>query len=147
MVGKKTRPARLAKMYKLMGKPYALCSDDGLDCFRLVVEHLRKQGVDVPYTFGGYSMDNYGELYTMDKKRAQGVMLAFLNKLLDKVPVSRTLAGDVLVCSNKNQPDELFLTINAGNGNMIAVTYSVGVTQLPIGVGGYMIEEAYRCRV
>ena len=131
-----------------MGKPYCLSSPElGFDCFSLVVEDMKKLGVQVPETYKGRSTINYGGFFNEDPEKAKAMMVEFVAELLEEIPSAFASAGDILLARTKGSKNytQSFLAIHGGNGHMIVSAEIQGVTLLPIRV--YDISQAFRVRV
>lgn len=132
----------------LVGKPYCLSSPElGFDCFSLVVEYMRKSGVQVPETYKGRSTIDYGAFFSKDPEKAKTMMVEFVAELLEEVPSAFAFAGDILLARTKGSKNytQSFLAIHGGNGHMMVSAIEQGVTLLPIRV--YDISRAFRVRV
>ena len=129
----------------LVGSPYCLGSWDrkkGLDCFSLVGSYLKMRGVTLDREMEGVKIDDYKELFLREPEKAKALMVLYIEKHMDELPISKRLAGDVLLLSLANQGT--FLAIDGGNGNIVAASEENGVSVTPL--NHYSIEKAFRCR-
>jgi len=112
----------------LIGRPYCLggLGSSGLDCFTVVVEYLRKRGVDIPEDerFNGISLNNYREKY-IDNKNIINTAASYLSKKLIEILPSKAFAGDILMLERNGQT---FFAIDSGNGNIITANEELGIT-------------------
>lgn len=131
---------------RLVGQPYALGSQQGLDCFSAVVEYLRTRGVEVPADFEGHSTTEYKALFLSDPSEAKRLMVELVSSLLDEILPSFAFAGDILLARTPGSEtlSQSFLAIHGGNGCMLAATEEKGIYPLPIRV--YEIVRAFRIR-
>lgn len=131
---------------QLVGRPYALSSTKGLDCFSAVVEYLRLRSVLVPADFEGHSTSEYKALFLSDPSEAKYLMVKFMSSLLDEIRPAFAFAGDILLAHppGEDASSQNFLAIHGGNGVMLAATEERGIFPLPIRV--YEISRAFRIR-
>ena len=136
---------RLARRtMELVGKPYALNDEAGLDCFSLIVQYLQSYDIEIPDNFNGKSTATYKNYFTVDPVEAKQMMLDLMSSLLIPIDPNYAVAGDILFACPKDKLEQGFLAIHGGNSSMLAATTEKGVTILPMGL--YQIQKAFRVR-
>jgi hypothetical protein len=126
-----------------VGRPYGLGQ---ADCLTLLLDLCEHAGVPVPESFEGVTRESYADLYRTDPRRANEILMQFLESVADPIPTERTITGDILVAVPRHQPDhEPFLLIRAGGDRVLGAFADRGRVDLgPI--RGYQVLRAYRLR-
>lgn len=105
-----------------IGKKYELGETD---CFAIVFKYLKALNPSLPTEFGDISWTSYPTLFKLDKDEAYKKMLHFVEKFFPEKDVSLSLPGDILLVQLRDS--DPFLSINVGNGNLLASCPSLGV--------------------
>ena len=112
-----------------------------LDCFMVIYKYLKEVMPDLPTSFDNISIDQYGELFLSDKKKAKELMIRAVENYLEEVLPNQTVAGDILLAQYKGQLP--FLAIDAGNGNLMAASPGAGVSV--VSKKYYHVMRAFKC--
>ena len=130
-MGKTTQKPIIFDFSRTMtGRPFKLgYAQDGLDCFTLIVEYLKRHGITIPETetIDGVTLRNYKDKYVSDNSTINAAEKYFIRILKEKEPCAR-MPGDVLLLAYN---ETKFFGIDAGNGNILTANTDRGVKIVP----------------
>lgn len=126
---------------KFVGQPYQL---GAMDCFASILGYLTERGLALPEEFEGQTRESYAAFFVEQPEEAKAVMIRLMDSLLPTVEPHRAFAGDLLLLRLADTDTLPFLTIDGGNGRVLAATIERGVCQLPR--NRYQIVRAWACR-
>jgi len=121
--------------YKLGGKN----KDEGLDCVSFIRAVAREQGIDVPDTFNGFTLENYTELWEEDKKLAITTIVEWLSSWCDEIAPNLSFVGDYLLVKNKANSN-MSVGLHAGREFLAVFVEGIRLYRM----SNFIIMGAYR---
>lgn len=112
-------------IFNQIGKEYKLGSKEKgyTDCFRAVEEYLSFYDIRFPEEYNGYTRDNYGEMFSRDKKEAIRTFVKLIRETL--VPSEGiNIVGDILVFEDVKY--DRGIGVDCGNSHIFYVSDSNG---------------------
>lgn len=127
----------------MLGRPYRLGE---VDCFRVCFDWAREMGAEFPDSYAeiGISNGEYAGFFKASPVGTKALMIEFLEKHLEEVPVWSAFVGDIAVVRLKQRESAVFTGIIGGGGVLISATERKGVRALPR--SAYLIERVFRCQ-
>jgi len=108
---------------KFVGTKFILCSNEGMDCFRLCIEYLKMKGAKIPdsTTYKGFNIFDYKSMYEIDPFKTMKLAEEFIASLTIEVKIGFEIAGDILKMKTKKIKNDLpsHFGIEAGNNQVI----------------------------
>lgn len=125
-------------MRSYLNKPFRKGGKDdrGYDCAGLVYAYCKAIGADFPTEFGGWTLDNYFQLYTTDTEGAEKLLCDCFSTIGEQVPRKKAVAGDIVVVHHQN--GRLFPGVYIGNNQVIASFLRIGVKVIELDTLNYI---------
>jgi hypothetical protein len=127
--------------YKLGGQSI----QEGLDCFTLIVEYLKKLGANVSndYEYNGNTIKSYANSYLKNPIEMIFAAVDFIRSLTEEIRIEHAMAGDILFLKlKKTDSVNGYFGIDLGRNNVLMSSINKGTVVLQ--KNNFKIFRAFR---